>query len=119
MKSNKSGLIIVCALVIGVIRAWMQFRGTTKTPFVEWAIGFGAFFFIVSLIAGVSPEAAAALALLVTVADFLQNGVSLTTDISSVIGNAPGMNTTPKTTKQLATPTNRNYDQSHGTTAGQ
>lgn len=81
---GKSALL-TSALIIAGIRLWMQLRGKTKTPFQEWAIGWGALFFILALLSEVSPSAAGSLSLVVVVSDFLVNGVSLTTDISSTI----------------------------------
>ena len=74
-------------LVVVAIRMWMQLRGKTKTPFNEWAIGFGALFFILALVSEVTENGAASLALLVALSDFLINGESLTTDVSNLITN--------------------------------
>lgn len=82
------GSLLTAAMVIAAIRIWTQMRGKAKTPFVEWAIGWGALFFILALLASVSPLAAAMLAWLVAIADFLTNGVSLTQDISTSITQA-------------------------------
>lgn len=77
--------LITAAMVVAGIRLWMQIRGKTTTPFAEWVVGWGALFFVLALLSEVAPTAAASLALLVLVADFLKNGVSLTGDISSIV----------------------------------
>lgn len=83
--------LITAALIVAGIRMWSQLRGKATTPFNQWAIGWGATFFMLSLIAEVSESAAGALALIIAVSDFLKNGVSLTTDVSNVVtGQATG-----------------------------
>lgn len=77
--------LLTSAIIIAGIRLWMQVRGKTKTPFVEWAVGWSALFFILALLSEAAPSAAGALSLVVVTSDFLVNGVSLTDDISSVI----------------------------------
>ena len=84
--------IIFGMLVVVAIRMWMQLRGKTKTPFNEWAIGFGALFFILALLSEISENGASSLALLVALSDFLINGESLTTDVSNVISGSETSN---------------------------
>lgn len=84
-KSGGQTALITAAMVIAGIRLWSQLRGKAKTPFNEWAIGWGAMFFTLALLSEVAPTAAGALAWIAVVSDFLQNGVSLTTDVSSII----------------------------------
>ena len=84
-SDNAKSMLVTAAMIIAAIRLWMQVRGKTKTPFIEWAIAWGALFFILALVAEASPAAATSLAFIVVVSDFLKNGVSLTTDISSVV----------------------------------
>lgn len=80
--------LLTAALVVAGVRLWMQVRGKTKTPFAEWAIGWGALFFILSLMSEASPQAAGTLALTVVTGDILVNGTSLLTDISGSITSA-------------------------------
>jgi hypothetical protein len=87
-KEGGRTALITSALVIAGIRMWAQLRGTAKTPFSEWAIGWGAMFFILSLVSEVAPGAAGMLSLIAAVSDFLQNGVSLTTDLSGLVTGA-------------------------------
>lgn len=95
-RGAKSTLLTAAMLVAG-IRLWMQIRGKAKTPFNEWAVGWGATFFVLSLMSEVVPTGAGMLALLVAVGDFLNNGVSLTTDLSSVVtGSEKGSVLTPQ-----------------------
>lgn len=92
---GKNG-IITAAIVLGGMRLWLQLRGKTKTPFEEWFIGYGALFFVIALFSEASPGGASMFAWLVVLADFLENGESLTTDISSAIVQAekPGSGST-------------------------
>lgn len=83
-QASKTALI-TSAMVVATIRIWTQLRGKARTPFNEWAIGWGATFFILALLTDVIPVAGGALAMVVAGSDFLRNGVSLTTDISNVI----------------------------------
>lgn len=80
--------LLTAALIVAGIRLWMQLRGTTKTPFQEWAIGWGAFFFLMAVLSEVSPQGAGSLSLIVVVGDTLKNGASLATDVSSSITGA-------------------------------
>lgn len=89
---NAKSALVTAAMIVAAIRLWMQVRGKTKTPFIEWAIGWGALFFILSLVAEASPAAATSLAFIVVVSDFLKNGVSLTKDISSVVSGSESGN---------------------------
>ena len=77
--------VITSAAIIAGIRLWMQIRGKTKTPFSEWAVGFGALFIFLAILAEAAPAAAGPLAGVVVVGDVLQNGSSLFEDISSVV----------------------------------
>lgn len=86
MKGQR--MIVTAALIVAGIRLWMQMRGKTKTPFPEWAIGWGALFLLLSLGAEISPEASGMLALTVVVGDFLMNGTSLFNDVTSSITDA-------------------------------
>lgn len=83
--SQAKSLLLTSAMLVAGIRLWMQIRGKAKTPFNEWAVGWGATFFVLSLMSEVAPTGAGMLALLVAVADFLNNGVSLTTDLTNVV----------------------------------
>jgi hypothetical protein len=84
-KAGGRNALVTSALLVAGIRMWMQLRGKTKTPFNEWAIGWGATFFILALLSEASMTAAGSLSLVVAFSDFLVNGVSLTNDISSAI----------------------------------
>lgn len=79
-------VVVTAAVLVLALRMWQQVRGTTKTPFSEWAIGYGALFFMLGLLAEVSAPLAGSVSVVVAGADFLQNGLSLTTDITSLIG---------------------------------
>lgn len=87
-KAGGRNALIISALVVGGIRMWLQVRGKTKTPFVEWAIGWGATFFLLALLSEASPGAAGSLSLIIAVSDFVVNGVSLTTDVNSLVTGA-------------------------------
>lgn len=93
--SNAAGrtALITSAMLVGGMRLWLQLRGKATTPFNEWAIGWGATFFILSLMAEVTAEGAGALSLIIAVSDFLKNGVALTTDISNVVTGTEGGST--------------------------
>lgn len=82
--------LMTSAMLVAGMRLWMQVRGKTTTPFNEWAVGWGATFFVLSLVSEVAPTGAGMLAILVAFADFLKNGVSLTTDLSNVTTGAEG-----------------------------
>jgi hypothetical protein len=77
--------VITAAALIGGIRLWMQIRGKAKTPFPEWAVGFGALFVFLALLAEFAPAAAGPLAGTIVVGDFLANGEGLFEDVSSVV----------------------------------
>jgi len=83
MKSKQ--WLITAAALIGGVRLWMQIRGKTKTPFSEWAVGYGALFVFLAVLTEAMPQAAGALAGTVVVGDFLVNGASLFEDLSSVV----------------------------------
>ncbi len=85
--------LLTAAMIIAGIRMWNQLRGKTKTPFREWAVGWGALFFMLSLLSEIAPGAAGSFALMIAFTDFLVNGVSLTTDISKVVTGAEKGNT--------------------------
>lgn len=85
---SRSRSLLTAFAIIGGIRLWMQIRGTTKTPFTSWAIGYGALFVMLSLAAEAYPPAAGALAGTIVVGDLLVNGSSLFEDISSAITGA-------------------------------
>lgn len=89
-KAGSKNALITAALIVAGIRLWLQVRGKTKTPFNEWAIGWGATFFFLAILSEVSPTSAGSLSLLIAISDFLANAVNLTTDIESLIKNAPG-----------------------------
>lgn len=80
--------IVTVAVVVAGIRLWMQVRGKTTTPFGEWAVGWGALFFILSLYSEIAPQGAAMFSLIVATADVVKNGTSLFTDVSSVVTGA-------------------------------
>lgn len=91
-RAASKNALITAAMIVAGIRLWLQVRGKTKTPFNEWAIGWGATFFFLAVLSEVSPTSAGSLSLVIAVSDFLANAVNLTTDIESLIGNAPGSN---------------------------
>jgi hypothetical protein len=84
-KAGGRNALITSAMIVAGIRLWNQVRGKTKTPFQEWAIGWGATFFILSILSEAAPTAAGSLSLIVAVSDFLTNAVGLTTDLSGLI----------------------------------
>lgn len=88
--SGARNALITSALVVAGIRMWMQLRGKTKTPFNEWAIGWGATFFILALLSEAAPTAAGSLSVVIVASDFLVNGVSLTNDISAAVTGTEG-----------------------------
>ena len=104
-KAGGRTALMTSALIVAGIRMWSQLRGKSQTPFSEWAIGWGATFFILSLLSEVAPTAAGSLSLIVAFSDFLKNGVSLTTDISSIITNAQGNPAGSPGQQQTTTPT--------------
>ena len=79
--------LLTAALIVAGIRMWEQLRGKATTPFSEWAIGWGATFFILSILSEAAPAAAGALALIIVAAEFVTKGASLTGDISSAVTN--------------------------------
>jgi hypothetical protein len=79
------GWVVTSAAMIAGIRLWMQVRGKTKTPFAEWAVGFGALMVFLAVMAEWAPQAAGPLAGTIVVGDFLQNGASLFEDLSGII----------------------------------
>ena len=81
-------MLVTAALLVAGIRMWMQVRGKAKTPFAEWAIGWGALFFLLSIFSEAYPAGAGSLALTIVVGDVLVNGTSLFTDISGAITGA-------------------------------
>jgi hypothetical protein len=72
-------------MFIVAIRMWAQLRGKSKTPFREWLVGWGALFFMLTLI---PPAAGNSIAVMVAFTDFLVNGVELTTDLSNIVTGA-------------------------------
>jgi hypothetical protein len=81
--------LVTSAMIVAGIRLWTQLRGKAqKKPFSEWAIGWGATFFLLSLMSEVAPTAAGSLSLVIAFSDFLVNGVSLTNDISGLVTGA-------------------------------
>ena len=82
--------VISAALLVAGLRLWQQLRGTTKTPFNEWAIGWGVTFFAIALISEVSPQAAGGLAGTLVLGDFLVNGASLFEDMTSALSTGAG-----------------------------
>ena len=108
------GWVVTSAAMIAGIRLWMQVRGKTKTPFAEWAVGFGALMVFLAVMAEWAPAAAAPLAGTIVVGDFLQNGASLFEDLSKIItGQEKGsvLSTTPFSSTPAAS-------SSHATPAG-
>ena len=103
--------VITAAAIIAGLRLWMQVRGKTKTPFAEWAVGFGALFVFLALMAEWAPQAAGPLAGTIVVGDVLRNGASLFEDVSSlttgaetgsIFQPAPFAATTPATAPRAA-----------------
>lgn len=86
--ANSKRWVLTAAILIAGIRLWMQVRGKTKTPFAEWAIGWGSLFFFLALVSEAYPQAASGLAGTIVVGDFLVNGASLFEDLSSVVTGA-------------------------------
>lgn len=84
-KAGSKNALIVSAMFVAGVRLWMQVRGKTKTPFSQWAVGWGATFFMLSMLSEVSPSAAGSISVVVAFSDFLVNGVSLTTDVSKIV----------------------------------
>ena len=101
---GKPWVITAAALVAG-IRLWMQVRGKTKTPFAEWAVGFGALFVFLALMAEWAPYAAGPLAGVIVVGDVLQNGASLFEDISTDVTGTDSGGQILTATPFAATPT--------------
>lgn len=81
-------MVVTAAIIVAGLRLWMQVRGKTKTPFGEWAIGWGALFLILSLMSEAAPGGAGMLALIVVVGDVLANGATLMTDVEGAITGA-------------------------------
>jgi hypothetical protein len=102
-KAGGRTALITSAMLVAGIRLWLQIRGKTTTPFSQWAIGWGATFFILSLLSEAAPSAAGSLSLVIATSDFLKNGVGLTTDISSLIGNTEAVGS-PATSPLVANP---------------
>lgn len=84
-KAGGRNALITSAMLVAGIRLWMQIRGKTKTPFQEWAIGWGATFFFLAVLSEAAPTAAGSLSLLIATSDFLINGVGLTQDITGLV----------------------------------
>lgn len=84
-KAGSKSALLTAAMFVAGTRLWMQVRGKAKTPFREWAVGWSATFFILSLLSEASPSAAGSLSLVVAFSDFLVNGVSLTGDLSKIV----------------------------------
>lgn len=80
--------VLTAAAMVAGIRLWMQVRGKTKTPFAEWAVGWGALFMFLAIASEFVPDAAGPLAGLIVTADVLANGASLFEDVSSVVTGA-------------------------------
>jgi hypothetical protein len=80
--------VLTAAILVAGIRLWMQVRGKTKTPFAEWAIGWGSLFFFLALVSEAYPQAASSLAGTIVVGDFLVNGASLFEDLTGVVKGA-------------------------------
>lgn len=80
--------LFTAALIVAGIRMWEQLRGTTKTPFPEWAVGWGATFFLLSVLSEMTPQGAGALSLVIVIGDVLVNGQSLFSDVSGAITGA-------------------------------
>ena len=100
--------VLTAALIVAAIRMWQEIRATTKTPFPEWAVGWGALFFLLSILSEVAEGPAAYLATMVVLGDLLTNGASLFTDVNKAVTGTetgtlfpgvPGAATAPSTQK--------------------
>lgn len=87
-KNGGQTALVTCAMIIAAMRFWLQIRGKTTSTMQEWLVGWGATFFILSIIADVSPGTAGVFAITLTLADFLKNGVTLTNDLEGVVTGA-------------------------------
>lgn len=85
--------VLTAAMLVAGIRLWMQVRGKTKTPFAEWAIGWGVTFMFLALLAESYPAAAGPLAGTIVTGDFLVNGSSLFDDLTGLVTGATGGST--------------------------
>lgn len=84
-KDGARTALITSAMFVAGIRMWLQIRGKTTSSFQEWAVGWGATFFVLALLSEAMPTAAGGLSLVIAFSDFLENGVTLTTDIEKVV----------------------------------
>jgi hypothetical protein len=80
--------VLTAALVIAAIRMWQEVRGQAKEPWTEWAVGWGALFFLLAILSEVAEGPAAYLATLVVIGDLLQNGSSLFSDVNKVVSGS-------------------------------
>ena len=87
---NGKRWVLTSAMLVAGIRLWMQLRGKTKTPFGEWAVGWGVTFFFVAMLSEEYPQAAGALAGTIVVGAFLVNGASLFEDMTSAVSSGAG-----------------------------
>jgi hypothetical protein len=88
-------LVLTSAMLVAGLRLWAQLRGKTKTPFGEWAVGWGVVFFFIALISEAYPQPAGALAGIVVVGDFLANGAQLFEDMTAAISGGAGFVAAP------------------------
>lgn len=110
--------VLSAALLVAGLRLWQQLRGTTKTPFNEWAIGWGVTFFAIALISEVSPQAAGGLAGTLVLGDFLVNGASLFEDMTSALSTGAGFVDQPFTPTTPAAATTTTGSSSRGASVG-
>lgn len=80
--------VVTVALLLAAVRGWQTFSGTAKTPFAEWAIGWGATFFFLALLSEPLPAAAGGLSLVIGVGDFLSNGAMLTSSLEGALASS-------------------------------
>jgi uncharacterized membrane protein HdeD (DUF308 family) len=86
-RSGAQSALVASALVVAGIHGYRVVQGDKGLkPLGEWLTGFGATFFILALLVEVSPAVGGYAALLVATADFLDNGVALMRDVTSVEG---------------------------------
>ncbi len=77
--------IVTSAVVVGGIYGYSYWKKTTKTHPQTFAVAFGAAFMVLALLAQVTPGIAAALAMLVIVAELLSQGTGLFTSLTKQV----------------------------------
>lgn len=100
---NGRRLVLTSAILVAGLRMWMQLRGKTKTPFGEWAVGWGVTYFFLALISEEYERAAGTLAAIIAVGAFLQNGTTLFKDMTGAVSGGAGFVPTPFTATTTTT----------------